>query len=263
MDGWQNMDTAALDGAYANRPYIPGGDDYPTRWAAEAAAFRDANPPEVIPVGQAAIDLFRPEGEPEGLMVFVHGGYWHLFGRRDWSHFAEGGLARGHAVAMVGYPLAPGARIAEITAHVARAVDTVAAHVAGPIRLTGHSAGGHLVARMVMADAAPESADRIRTCVPISPVADLRPMVPQTMNAELRLDPAEAEAESPALGAPLSGPRVAVHVGGAERPSFLWQAEALAGAWGVPLRVAGGRHHFDVIDALRDPQSALMADILG
>lgn len=31
-----------LDDAYANVPYIPGGEGYPPRWAAEAAAFREA-----------------------------------------------------------------------------------------------------------------------------------------------------------------------------------------------------------------------------
>lgn len=266
MDGWQGMDGAALDDAYANGDYIPDAEAYPPRWAAEAAAFRAAHRPETVVYATrdgAALDLFRPDGAPRGLIVFVHGGYWRRFGRADWSHLAQGGLAAGHAVAVIGYPLAPAARIAEITGLVARAVDAAAGRVAGPVRLTGHSAGGHLVARAVMRDAAPACAARIAACVPISPVADLRPLVPQAMNADLRLDPEEAAAESPALGRPLDGPRIAVHVGAAERPSFLWQARALGDAWGVPVRQAEGRHHFDVIDALRDPGSPLMADILA
>ena len=31
-----------LDDAYANAAHIPGGADYPDRWAAQAAAFRGA-----------------------------------------------------------------------------------------------------------------------------------------------------------------------------------------------------------------------------
>ncbi|SFJ31770.1 alpha/beta hydrolase [Jannaschia pohangensis] len=265
MDGWENMDRAALDDAYANADYIAGAADYPPRWQAQAAAFRataraeldlayDAGP-------RATFDLFHPEGSPQGLVVFVHGGYWRRFGKSDWSHFAGGALARGYAVAMVGYPLAPTVRISDITRHVTRAVDAAAARVPGPIRLTGHSAGGQLVARMIMGDAPPACAARIATCVPISPVADLRPLVPQSMNADLRLDPAEAAAESPVLGHPMSGPRIVVHVGAEERPSFLWQAEALGRAWGAPVHVAEGKHHFDVIDAMLDPESALVADI--
>lgn len=267
MQGWQQLDQATLDDAYANAPYITGADAYVTRWAEEAAAFRrDAKARLDIPYADhpgARLDLFLPDGETRGLIVFVHGGYWRRFGKSDWSHFAQGGLMAGRAVAMVGYPLAPAVRIHEITALTRQAVDVAADLVGGPICLTGHSAGGHLVARMVMADAAPTCVDRIATCVPISPVADLRPLVPQGLNTDWRLTEAEAEAESPVTGHPVDGPVVTVHVGAEERPSFLWQAEALSTAWGSELRITSGRHHFDVIDDLHDPSSTLMTDILG
>jgi len=265
MIGWQEMDRQALDGAYANADHIPDAASFPPRWQAEAAAFRSATQAALnlayAPDPGAALDLFYPSGPVRGLVVFVHGGYWRRFGKSDWSHFAAGALARGQAVAMVGYPLAPSVRIRDITRLVARAVDLAAERVPGPVRLTGHSAGGHLVARMVMADTAPDCAPRIATCVPISPVADLRPLIPQSLNGDLRLTPSEAEAESPVLGQPLPGPRIAVHVGADERPSFLWQAQVLADAWGVPVRTAPGTHHFDVIDALIDPSSTLLDDI--
>lgn len=267
MEGWAAMDRAALDAAYANAPHIPGAETYPPRWRAEAAAFRATARAELdlsyADAPGAALDLFHPNGDAAGLVVFVHGGYWRAFGKGDWSHLARGALACGHAVAVVGYPLAPRARIAELTRLVARAVDHAAGIVDGPVRLTGHSAGGHLVARLVMADAAPACADRIAACLPVSPVADLRPIFGQAMNDDLRLDPAEADAESPALGHPLPGPRVSIHVGADERPSFLWQARALAAAWSAPLHLTPGRHHFDVIDALADPESTLVADLLA
>lgn len=266
MRGWQDMAQAELDDVYANAPYIPEAETYPTRWAAEAAAFRATARHQTLDYGPGPADrlaLFLPDGAPTGLIVFIHGGYWRRFGRSDWSHLAAGGLAAGHAVALPGYPLVPAVRIRDITARMGRAVETAARHVPGPIRLTGHSAGGQLCARLVMADAAPAVADRVATCVPISPVADLRPLLPQSLNAEWRLDAAEARAESPALGRPIPGPRIAVHVGADERPSFLWQAQALADAWDAPLRRAAVRHHFDVIDALRDPASPLMADLLA
>lgn len=256
-----------LDAAYANAPFIPGAERHPPRWAAEAAAFRSA-------LGQRArlglrygpgarqwFDLFLPEGATRGLLVFVHGGYWRAFGPRDWSAFAAGGLGRGLAVALPGYSLAPEARIAAITAEIARAVAAAAAEVAGPVLLAGHSAGGHLVARMACADVALPVAGRIARVLPISPLADLRPLRGTAMNAELRLDAAEALAESPALRRPRPGLAVHVWVGGAERPAFLGQAQLLAAAWGAPLTIAPGRHHFDVIDALADPASAMMESL--
>jgi acetyl esterase/lipase len=266
MENWHEMDRAALDDAYANAPHIPGGDAFPARWARDAAAFRATARHEGLRYGDGPrehVDLFHPEGAARGVIVFVHGGYWIRFAPSDWSHLARGGLRAGHVVAMPGYPLAPDASIPEITRRVARAVDAVAARIPGPLRLVGHSAGGHLVARMLMEDAAPSSAGRIATCVPVSPVADLRPLVPQALNDTLRLTEASAAAESPALGRPRPGPRAAVHVGAEERPSFLWQADALGAAWDVPVRRAPGRHHFDVVDSLCDPDSPIMRDLLA
>ncbi|CUH40117.1 Alpha/beta hydrolase family protein [Jannaschia seosinensis] len=267
MHDWERMDPAALDDAYANAAYIPGAEAWPDRWRQSAAAFRATARAELnIAYGDApgaAYDLFRPEGRAHGLVVFVHGGYWRAFDRSDWSHLAAGAVARGWAVAVMGYPLAPSARIAEITAQVARGIDAAAARVAGPVRLTGHSAGGHLAARMVMPDAAPACADRIEACLPLSPVADLRPLVAQSLNDDLRLTPEEAASESPALGTPRPDTRVSVHVGSDERPAFLWQARGLSQAWAAPLHVAAGRHHFDVIDALADSDSAMVDDLLA
>ncbi|WP_308915979.1 alpha/beta hydrolase [Jannaschia sp. LMIT008] len=266
---WRHLSPATLDDAYANAPYIFGSDRFPARWAARARAFRDRLGEHAVldlaygPAPRERLDLFRPSGDPRGLVVFVHGGYWHRFAKSDWSHLAVGALDRGFAVAMPGYTLAPDVRIADITRQVAVAIDRAAALVGGPVHLTGHSAGGHLVARMAMADARPACATRIARVVPLSPVADLRPLVPQAMNAVLRLDEGEARAESPALGRPVPGVDVRIHVGGDERPSFLWQSEALARAWDAPLRVAAGRHHFDVIDGLADAGSALVEDLVG
>jgi len=254
-----------MDLAYQNGSFIPGADAYPPRWLAEAAAFRDGLGNRARtglaygPGARAALDLFLPEGTPAGLVVFVHGGYWLRFGRESWSHLAAGPLARGWAVAMPSYTLAPEARIAEITVEIGQAVAHAAALVPGPVVVTGHSAGGHLSARMACADAPlpPDLAARVIRAVPISPLSDLSPLMKTKMNATLHLDAAEAVAESPALLARRPGCAVTVRVGGQERPAFLWQARTLSEAWDCPWHVELGRHHFDIIDALADPDSAL------
>lgn len=260
------------DRAYANADFIPGAMAYPGRWAAAATAYRaalGARARLAIAYGddpREAYDLFLPEGVPEGLVVFVHGGYWHLFDRADWSGFAAGPVARGWAVAMPSYPLAPAARIRDITRAVAGAVRHAAGAVAGPLVLTGHSAGGHLVLRMGSADAAlPEAvAARLRRIVAISPLADLRPLLRTRLNATLRLTPAEAAAESPLLVPCRPGIETLVWVGAEERPAFLDQARALAESWdGARLHIAPGRHHFDVIDPLAEPASALVDRLLA
>ncbi|MBO9399664.1 alpha/beta hydrolase [Shimia sp. R9_3] len=248
------------DDAYANAAYIEGADAYPPRWAEEAAAYRAEMAAEIdVAYGEGArecFDLIRPEGSPKGLFVFVHGGYWLRFDKSFWSHFARAAVAHGWAVALPSYDLAPNVRISEITAQVAQAVSRAAEMIEGPIILAGHSAGGHLVARMTCEGVLSEAvASRITRVVPISPVSDLRPLMKTAMNADLKLDAAECDTESPVLGIPREGIDVTVWVGADERPVFLDQARWLAEAWGCDLFVAGGKHHFDVIDVLADPQS--------
>lgn len=246
-----------LDGAYANAAYIEGADAYPPRWAAEAAAFRLSlgdRAQQSIPYGdwpREVFDLFLPPAEFSGTAIFVHGGYWRAFDRQSWSHLAAGPLARGWAVAMPSYDLCPDVRIRDITLQIAAAVQAIAARTEGPMALTGHSAGGHLVARMLDPSILPKSvAERVRTVVPISPLADLRPLLQTSMNDDLRLDIAEATAESPIFMADRHPSEVAVWVGENERPALIDQARWLSEAWGADLVIEPGRHHFDVIDLL-------------
>ena len=256
------------DEAFANAKHIPGGDGFPPRWAASAEAYRAASGGRFglrYGAGDAEwFDLFLPGGDPAGLLVFVHGGYWLRFSPRDFSHLAAGPLARGWAVAMPAYTLAPAARIAGMTRQIAAAVTAAAAEVAGPIVITGHSAGGQLSARMACPGRLAEAvAARIARVVPISPLTDLRPLRETSMNADLGIDAAEALAESPALLPRRAGLAVHVWVGGAERPVFLDQARRLGNAWACPVTVEPGKHHFDVIEGLEAAESPLMAALLG
>jgi len=264
------------DDAYANAPHIPDGDAYPARWAAQARAFRatlGARLREGLPYGphpRQRFDLFLPEGAPRGLVVYVHGGYWRAYDRGDWSHLAGGALARGWAVAMPGYVLAPEVRIAAIPPMIAAAAAAAAREVAGPIRLAGHSAGAQLVARQVCADSrlAPEVRARLQRVLAISGLNDLRPFLRLELNRTLGLDHAEAAAESPALLEPWPGVRVHVWVGDAERPEFVRQSTLIANVWtglgaDMAQTIEPRRHHFDVIDGLTHPGSGLVEAMVG
>ncbi len=258
----------ALDLEYENGGFILDAESYPPRWEAAAEAFRNSTACDLdVAYGDHArerYDLFFPEAAPKGLMVFIHGGYWKARSKEDWSHFAGGGVAAGWAVAMIGYPLAPDRRISQITASVAAAITAAAARVSGPIAVSGHSAGGHLTARMSMPDVLPaQIGARVARAVAISPVSDLRPLLPLTMNETLHLDQEEAETESPVLGQPLAHIAITSLVGAEERPAFLDQARWLSEAWHCDHVILPGRHHFDVIDPLLDPESRLMRALLA
>ena len=251
-----------MDLAYSNGAFIAGAAAYPGRWAAKAAAFRGQVRADLGvaygPGERQRFDLFLPDATPAGLLVFVHGGYWLEFGRESWSHLAAGALARGWACAMPSYTLAPEARISAMTAEVAQAVRVAAGMVAGPVVVTGHSAGGHLAARMGCSDM---GSDRVVRVVPISPLAELGPLLATSMR--LGLDAAEVAAESPARLRLRPGCAAHVWVGGQERPAFLWQARVLSEAWNCAWTVEAGRQHFDVIEGLEEDGSGLMAACLG
>jgi len=262
------------DDAYANGAHIPGAADYPPKWNAAASAYREnvARADLDLAYGEHPrqhFDLFWPDAAPLGLAVFVHGGYWLKFDKSTWSHLAEGARAQGWAVAAPSYVLAPEARIADITTMIAAAITAAAAKVEGPIHIAGHSAGGHLVSRMACADAPlpAEVSGRIARVLSISGLHDLRPLMKTAMNADLQLDAAEAAAESAALRPPREGSHVIAWVGADERPEFVRQTELLATAWSgkakVDTVIEPNRHHFDVIEALAEPDSAITRAFVG
>jgi arylformamidase len=266
------------DDAYTNGAYIAGGESWPERWVQSAKAFRDklgAESRARLDLAYGArprnrLDLFLPAAEPKGLVIYIHGGYWMRFDKSSWSHLANGAVASGYAVAMPSYTLCPEIRIAGIVEEVAAAIEKAAAIVAGPIDITGHSAGGHLAARMISMSSPLSAAvlDRVRNIVSISGVHDLRPLLKTAMNATLKLDATEAAAESPALLEPRQGTRLTAWVGRAERSEFLRQSELIANAWvglgaATALVEEADRHHFNVIDGLADPAHGLTRTLLA
>lgn len=264
--------------AYTNGSNIPRGEAWPQAWVEPARLYRE----KMVEAGRAQLnlsygerprnrfDLFLPEEKPKGLVVFVHGGYWQALDNSYWSHLANGCVEHGYAVAMPSYTLCPDSRVGEIVQEVGAAITDVAGEIDGPIYLAGHSAGGHLVTRMV-ASSTPLSENvrkRIRTVVSISGVHDLRPLVRTNLNEKLRLDQAEAAQESPALMTPGDSTRLFCWVGANERSEFVRQSELMASIW-LGLGAETGiyaepdRHHFSVVDGLADPQHPLVATLLS
>lgn len=265
------------DDAYANSAHIAGGERWPEAWVDPARLFREtllAENRARLDLAYGArprnrLDLFLPRESPKGLVVFVHGGYWMALDKSYWSHLAGGALAHGFAVAMPSYTLCPDARVSAITREAGAAVEAAAAAVDGPLFLAGHSAGGHLVARLNAASSplAEPVRERLAHTVSLAGLHDLRPLMRTAMQATLRLDDAEAMAESPALLQPLPGARVTCWAGGQERPEFRRQNALLANIWaGLGAETAAveepGRHHFTVVDGLADPDHPLTRTLL-
>ena len=268
-----------FDDAYANMPYIEGAANFITRWQTDATEFRAQMQDE----GRAllnqsygktkrqAYDLFLPKAKtPLGLFVFIHGGYWHKFSKDYWSHFSSGALAKGFAVAIPNYTLAPEARIADMAAEIAKAVTKASKQITGPIILCGHSAGGHLATRMICGSKLLDDPilARLKCVISISGVHDLRPLLRTKMNETLFLDAQEAAEQSPALLSPHIDVPLHCIVGADERPQFIHQNDLLAMTWhGLGIDVTNmhvaAKHHFNVIDDLKDEAGMVVTLLKG
>jgi arylformamidase len=201
--------------------------------------------------------------------MYIHGGYWRSLDPSSSSHMARGLNGRGVAVAVAGYDLCPIVTVADIIEQIRRACIFLWQRFGRRVLVYGHSAGGHLAAAMVATDwqalypKAP--ADLVPAGYAISGVFDLTPLVGLNMNQDLRLTAEEARRVSPLFWPVPAGRALDAVVGDLETGEFKRQSQAMAATWrqaGADTRYAEfPGHHFNVIDALTDPQSAMVARI--
>lgn len=267
------------DPAVREREYSPssviGGDwrTYEARYvAASARAWQTVPGRRDLRYGQAAratLDYFPASAGAvrPGLLIYIHGGYWQDLSPRESAFLAPAWHAAGFAHAVVGYTLAPAARLADIVAQCRTALGWLHARAGelgfdpGNVVVAGSSAGGYLAA--ACADRAPVP---VRGMVPVSGIFDVAPLVGTSINDALGLD--ERMAAELDLLAPARHYVPAVVAWGAiETFEFKRQSRAFAarlGREGTPCETleVSGRNHFDVILDLGDPSTALFAAAL-
>ena len=245
---------------YNNRAAVPEHPRWFESWSERSARYRDRHPPITRRYGEgerALLDLFPARQDGAVVHVFLHGGYWQAMDRRSFGFLAEAFNRDGELAVIVGYDLCPAVtleRIVEQAGQALRWLHDHAAELGGDperIRVTGHSAGAHLLACLLADPAAPPpiAADAI------SGLYDLRPLRYTGVNAVLGLDEARAQALSPLFRQPVQGLEtpLRLHVGGLESDEYRRQSLALQQAWSGHLPVEfiehPGAHHFSILNA--------------
>lgn len=246
-----------LEREYNNRARVTEAASIIASWASESAAYREAKPPRVVRYGDGerhTFDLFEATDGPA--VMYVHGGYWQALDKSFHSIHARGLNSLGVTVAVPSYDLCPNVRIGDIVEQIRAACGVLARETGAPVIVSGHSAGGHLAACMLVTEA----------CVPaayaISGLFDLAPLIPTSINAKIGLDAAEAEALSPLFWPAPEGKTLDAVVGGGESGEFLRQSATIVAAWGeagvnTRYEEIEGTNHFTVIAPLTDPESAM------
>ena len=264
---------------YNNRARVPEHPEIFARWTYEAELYRaemckDGRAELGLTYGSTprqTIDLFLAQGhENAPLAIFIHGGWWRSLEPSVFSQMARGPNERGISVAVVGYDLCPNVTIADIIEQMRRMCAYLWQRFGRRMMVYGHSAGGHLAAALLATDwrtlypKAP--ADLVPAAYSISGVFDLTPLLSTSVNADLRLDPAEARKLSPLFWPVASNCIFDAVAGGLESSEFKRQSRTIAQTWqetGAQARYeeVAGTNHFTVIDPLSDPQSPMAARI--
>ena len=257
------MSRAERDASYNNSAAVADSAAHNEARNTASAALRAAHPGTLDlrygPREANCWDLF-PAGDPAApCLVFIHGGYWQRNTRHGFAIVGEGVRAHGWSVALPGYSLAPAVTLTDIVAEMHAALDWLAANgaaygVAGPVILSGWSAGGHLAAMAL-------DHPRVAAGLAISSVFELGPLRDTYLNEALRLTDEEVATLSPLRLPPVPKP-LAIAYGTAELPPLVEDSRALnrlraaAHMPGALLPVAGA-DHFTIVDELRRPDGQL------
>ncbi|WP_348644302.1 MULTISPECIES: alpha/beta hydrolase [unclassified Mesorhizobium] len=179
------------------------------------------------------LDLFFPQGKRNRLPVhvFIHGGYWRMFSRKDYSYVAETVTKAGAIAVILGYALMPAVRMAAIVDQIRRARLWVDQHIAshggdpGMLTVSGHSAGAHL-ATMLFDDRSRPSG--IKGALLLGGIYDLRPLQTSFLAPEIAITDEEVERFSPINHSFDPTVHVELAVGAEETPPFHDQAASFA-----------------------------------
>lgn len=193
-----------------------------------------------VPFGTSAgekLDIWPGRGGSP-ILLFIHGGYWRAFDKKMFRFIAERFVEAGAAVVLNNYDLCPNVTMDEITRQNRAALAWIWKNASsfggdpGRIHVTGHSAGGHLTAMLMATDWSEWGLpfDVVNGAVPLSGLFDLEPLRRSYLNADLRMDEAETQRNSPIHHIPDHMPPTVVAVGGGETDEFRRQSRIYADA---------------------------------
>src|SRR6201984_584341 len=217
---WRTMSQEARDRGLNNGEAVRGSADIIAGWDGRSAKLRDRLSDHLDlrygPRERNRIDFLKAAANAPTLL-FIHGGYWQRRAKENFSLFAEGPMAYGINVALIGYTLAPEATLDEIVAEIHAGIDFLAGQLSGlggdgrRIVVSGWSAGGHLTSMAL-------SNPNVRAGMAISGIYDLEPIRHSYLNEKLKLDEAMSRRNSPMAQRGGALKPLSLVVGGAELP---------------------------------------------
>ena len=267
---YRGMDQPTLDAAYNNSAAVSDSAKWLADWDRRSKAIR-AMPGARLDVRygnreRALFDYLPANVSGAPLFVFIHGGYWQRNGKEIFAFVADGPRVHGIDTAVVGYTLAPAARLSQIVMEIQEALVFLDGNAdqfgfdRGKIFVGGWSAGGHLAALACLRA-------NVQGALAISGIFDLEPIALTYINDQLRLDEHEIEKLSPIRQlsdgmAPLHLAVGANELSELKRQSFNFEEIAAGQGLPVTLRILPGHDHFSILDELAKPDGTLACELV-
>ena len=261
---WRSMSQEELDLGLNNSAAVAGSSDMVNGWEQRSAEIRKRHPDHIDlrygPRERNRIDFLKARDKAPTLL-FIHGGYWQMRAKEAFTMFAEGAMAHGINVALIGYTLAPEATLEAIVAEIHQGIDYLTGQSpvlgadAGGIVVSGWSAGGHLTAMAL-------SHPKVKAGMAISGIFELEPIRHSYLNVKLKLDGPMSRRHSPVAqpGGPMKP--LALVVGATELPLLRKQTADFAGhraKYGLPVAYEEipGANHFTIMDEMQSPKGRI------
>lgn len=187
-------DRASIDYHYFIRGRLPEWDKNLADCASRSQIVRDSSLcRQDIPYGKAdrqLMDIFPSNGgkQDQSVLVFLHGGYWRMMDKSQFSFIAPPFTSRGVTMVLVNYRLLPDVVLGDIVDDAHAAVEWIIHNIqefggkAENIVVCGHSAGAHLAAHVACKNRS------IAGMIGISGVYDLEPLANSFLNEIAFLD---------------------------------------------------------------------------
>jgi arylformamidase len=255
-----------LELQYNNRLAVPDFADYLADWSQRSANYREKSKGYLnLNYGESEreiLDIFPATTASAPIHVFLHGGYWQALSKDLFSFIAEHINHQGECAVIVNYGLCPSVTVVEIMSQIQKATQWILSNGTefgdtNCIQITGHSAGAHLLAKLVTTNWSELGFEHFpfKRLNALSGLYDLQPLVSTSINQALQLNAQTSKQVSPLFDSfhqQSNSVELNLLVGDCESDEYKKQSARLIESWGSELKMQyqtiPDAHHFSILD---------------
>lgn len=277
MPLYKQYDQASLNLQYNNRFHVPAYASHFSKWELlsrqaekEYPSFKDIR---YGSLPEESMDIYPAPQPGSRTLIFIHGGYWQSMDKSSFQFIAAAFMPYGITTIIINYPLAPVFSMDQMVISCNKINQWLPVHLSAyngdsnQVYIAGYSAGGHLGAMLMKANAESPDSPAYKGLCALSGLFNLIPVQLSNLNNIIGMDPAAALRNSPALLPAAGAGPFLLAVGEDETAEFKEQSREMhdhletAGKQ-VQLLEMQGLNHFSIVEAFADKGSLLQQAML-